>query len=304
MVTTYPLNDVDYDAADAELFHCTRTSGIFDGTDFVCSVTGADNNVTVGVGIGWIRNNKFSGKVVALKEQMVLDMGVADTTYPRIDAVAIQFDSGANKTEIVAVHGTPAANPVPPSVTREDGIYELHLYHVRREAGATAISVGNLTDVRMNEAYCGLMQDDVTPRESAITAERLPVVPVSKGGTGATTIAGARKALGLGNTSGALPIADGGTGETTAEGARAALGAAPEEHHHAASDIASGTLSSSRLPTVPLTKGGTGATSGQAGLMNLLAAGYMVASGYQLVDSVDEIPTNAPENALFLVLEE
>ena len=56
---------------------------------------------------------------------------------------------------------------------------------MRREAGATAISVGSLTDIRMNEKYCGLMQDDVTPRGSAITAEQLPVVPMSKGGTGA-----------------------------------------------------------------------------------------------------------------------
>lgn len=185
MVRTYPLNDADYSAEDAELFHCTRTSGVFDGGDFECSVTGADNSVTVGVGIAWIRNAKFRGKVAALQEPMFLNLGVADAAYPRIDAVAIQFDANANKTEIVAIHGTPAANPEPPEPIRMESLYELHLYHVRREAGATAIPVGSLTDVRMNEKYCGLMQDDVTPRGGAITQEQLPVVPVSKGGTGA-----------------------------------------------------------------------------------------------------------------------
>lgn len=40
-------------------------------------------------------------------------------------------------------------------------------------------------------------------------------VAIAHGGTGATTAAAARNALGLGNTTGALPIANGGTGATT-----------------------------------------------------------------------------------------
>ena len=39
-------------------------------------------------------------------------------------------------------------------------------------------------------------------------------MPIANGGTGQTTVAAARNALGLGNTSGALPIANGGTGAT------------------------------------------------------------------------------------------
>lgn len=51
------------------------------------------------------------------------------------------------------------------------------------------------------------------------------VFGISNGGTGSTTVSGARNALGLGNTDGALPVANGGTGAVTADAARSALGA-------------------------------------------------------------------------------
>lgn len=80
-------------------------------------------------------------------------------------------------------------------------------------------------------------------------------LPIANGGTGATSAAAARNALGLGNTSGALPIANGGTGSTTPAAARNALeitpsniGAAPSSHNHSASSITSGTLAAARLP--------------------------------------------------------
>lgn len=50
------------------------------------------------------------------------------------------------------------------------------------------------------------------------------------------------------------------------------LGAAAEAHKHSASDVTSGTLNSARLPTVPVSKGGTGATTASAALANLGAA--------------------------------
>ena len=80
-------------------------------------------------------------------------------------------------------------------------------------------------------------------------------VPVANGGTGATTVAAARNALGLGNTSGAVPVANGGTGATDAETARtnlgvtlSNLGAAASSHNHAGSAITSGTIAAARLP--------------------------------------------------------
>ena len=160
---TYPLNNILYSAEDAELFHCTRTSGVFSADDeFAASVTGADNTVTIGPGIAWIRNARFSGKVAANKTSVSLDMGLADGSYPRIDAVVIQFDANANQTAIVVKQGVAASSPVPPEVVRAEAVYELHLYHVRRAAGAAVVSAADITDIRQDRNYCGVMMDDVT----------------------------------------------------------------------------------------------------------------------------------------------
>ncbi len=48
--------------------------------------------------------------------------------------------------------------------------------------------------------------------------------------------------------------------------------AALEAHKHAAGDVTSGTLAAARLPTVPINKGGTGATTAAAALTALGAA--------------------------------
>lgn len=78
-------------------------------------------------------------------------------------------------------------------------------------------------------------------------------------------------------------VSQGGTGGKTAEEARKNLDAAAEEHTHKASDVSEWT---------------------QDVLTGLLAAGYMVASSYQIVGSVEDIPADAPVNAIFFVPEE
>ena len=213
---TYPLNNIDYTAEDAELFHCTRTSGIWAEDSFPISVTGADNNVTIGTGIAWINNEEFSGKVAALKSAEVLDLGIADSTYPRIDVIAIQFNANNNATDVIIKKGTPATNPVRPLIVRTGVIYELYLASVYRPAGATAITASNITDLRMDETVCGLMADSVTRVDMTAIESQVrnlinnlqneidsvrnlsgimfesewvegDVIPVSKSGTGAKT---------------------------------------------------------------------------------------------------------------------
>lgn len=100
-------------------------------------------------------------------------------------------------------------------------------------------------------------------------------VPIANGGTGQTTVAGARNALGLGNTSGAVPIANGGTGATTASGALTNLGAEPKANVTSKGSAntpvyfnSSGVATPISSP-IPISLGGTNATTASAALTNL-----------------------------------
>ena len=170
---TYPLNNVDYSAADAELFHVTRTSGIYAENSFEISVSGADNTVVIGKGIAWIKNGEFAGKVAASKNETSIDLGLADSALPRIDAIAIRFDANANETKLVHKIGTASSSPVAPELVQTESVYELHLCHIYRDAGAVSITWSNVTDLRLSPRYCGLMADSVTNIDTSAINEQV-----------------------------------------------------------------------------------------------------------------------------------
>ena len=71
-------------------------------------------------------------------------------------------------------------------------------------------------------------------------------------------------------------------------------GKAAGTHTHAAGDIASGTLSSDRLPTVPIAKGGTGADTAADARANLGAA---AASHTHTKSQITDFPTGMTPTA-------
>ena len=161
-MVVYPLNNIDFKAEDVALYTSTRTSGIYAGDDFSYSMTGADNTINVGVGLAWLRLNRFMGVVAALKTETFVDMGLPDSMYPRIDALVLQFDANKNGAEIVVKSGQASSSPQPPAVSQTEALFELHFLHVLRKAGAAAITAADVTDLRMDSRYCGLMADSVT----------------------------------------------------------------------------------------------------------------------------------------------
>lgn len=166
-IVVYPLNDIDYAAEDVGIYNSTRTSGIYAGEDFAISMTGSDNTISIDVGLAWMRLSRFFGVAVALKNKVFIDMGIPDSVYSRIDAVVLQFDANKNGAEVVVKSGAASSDPMAPAVSRTEALHELHLLHVLRKPGAASITAADVTDLRMNAQYCGLMADAVTKVDTA-----------------------------------------------------------------------------------------------------------------------------------------
>lgn len=158
---TYPLNNVEYTAEDAELYNSTRTSGVYSGNDFSWTLTEQDNSITVGSGLAWIKNADFSGKVVAHKEPETFDFGIAPLSNGRVDVLAIRFSSVENGTSLVIKKGVEDGSFEIPERSTSEGVYELYLFAVRRNAGALQITSSDITDLRDDRDYCGYMTEAV-----------------------------------------------------------------------------------------------------------------------------------------------
>lgn len=133
-----------------------------------------------------------------------------DTTYGEASTTAAGLMSAADKSKLNGIASGAQVN----SVTGVKGNAE------------STYRTGNvnITPANIGAAAASHNHSASNINSGTLSADRLPTVPISKGGTGATTAAGARNALGLGNTTGALPVANGGTGATSAAAARTNLG--------------------------------------------------------------------------------
>ena len=120
-----------------------------------------------------------------------------------------QGNTGLDGYSPTVTTGTSSDGSTTVTVTNKSGSTTTTLVDGKARAGVDSL----------NNTVNGI-SDNIT----AIEASLDDVQPIELGGTGATTVAGARNALGLGNTSGALPVANGGTGATTAAAARTNLG--------------------------------------------------------------------------------
>ena len=160
-ISTFPLNGIEYSAADFSSFFCTRTSGVYAADNFDISVTGSDMQATIGSGIAWMKLSPTSGISVKNDSDTVLAFDTPDPTYPRYDVIALQFSSANLGTVLKIIKGQASSTPLMPTPSRTKALYELYLYAVYRKPGASVISRSNVNDLRYDETYCGLMSDGV-----------------------------------------------------------------------------------------------------------------------------------------------
>ena len=81
----------------------------------------------------------------------------AAATADRIDRIVARLDRNADKRciTLAVLEGVPAAEPVPPALTRTPQVWEISLAQVRVPASAVFIRPENVTDERADESVCG-----------------------------------------------------------------------------------------------------------------------------------------------------
>lgn len=162
IVTTYPLDGITYDAADAAGYNSARASGVYSAEEDYTVTPGGGYTVKVSGGRAWVHPAKYVGYSIIKQEPDTLTLPLADAQRPRIDRVVLRYDAAARKSYLLVLEGTPASTPTAPAISRTNLLYDLCLAQITRPAGSTAITAGNITDTRLDESLCGVMSDSVT----------------------------------------------------------------------------------------------------------------------------------------------
>lgn len=176
-IVTYPLNNVEFVAKDVEQYFATRKSGVYAAEDNFDIISMSGMSVTLGTGLAWIRNGKFSGKSVRSDSAQSISLDDSNASFPRIDRIVLRFSVSNNRTDFAVIKGAPASSPVAPNVTQTESIFELGLYSVTVRAGVSEITMADVLDTRTDESVCGIMKNEL---DETITLSELGGVPTSR----------------------------------------------------------------------------------------------------------------------------
>ena len=160
-IMAFPLDGPQYSAADIGSFFATRTRGVFSGEQNLKVTPGGGMSVTVSAGIAWLIAGPWWGTSVLVSVPESIPIARADGSQDRQDAICLRLDKVGNRPEIVARAGTPGGADLP-TIQRNGSYDEIYLASVRVRAGAIGITSADITDLRLDERYCGLMRDGVT----------------------------------------------------------------------------------------------------------------------------------------------
>lgn len=139
--------DRKYDAAAiASVFDGIITDGVFvnyGGHLLVTQDTGLNMNVSVASGRAWFNHTWTYNNGL-----LFLTLDASEAVLNRIDAVILEVDSSDNvrNNSIKILKGTPASNPVNPTLTNTTTKHQYALAYIRVNAGVTGIASNVITN--------------------------------------------------------------------------------------------------------------------------------------------------------------
>lgn len=246
IVTTYPLDGITYDAADAAGYNSARTSGVYSAEEDYTVTPGGGYTVKVSGGRAWVHPAKYVGYSIIKQEPDTLTLPLADAQRPRIDRVVLRYDAAARKSYLLVLEGTPASTPTAPAISRTNLLYDLCLAQITRPAGSTAITAGNITDTRLDESLCGAMSDGVTriPTDQLLKAAQARINALEETATNSASAAAASQRAAAASQSAAANSANAASRSQSAA-ANSASAAASSQRAAAGSQSAAASSASS-----------------------------------------------------------
>ncbi|GEM_PF-759482 len=117
---------------------------------------GTSMNVVLRMGKAWI-----NGYFYANTTDLVLSIAPADGVLNRIDRVVLRLDFLNREIKCYTKQGTFASNPVVPALQRDADMYEIGIADIKVNKGAIAITQANITDLRQDNNYSGIVHGTV-----------------------------------------------------------------------------------------------------------------------------------------------
>ena len=138
----------------AKYFASFIGNGVFPNptTNLQVTADGTTMNLTLKQGKAWINGYFYENT-----EDLNLSVDVADGVLNRIDRVVLRLDFVNREIKAYVKKGEFSSSPVAPNLQRDADMYELGISDIRINKGVTKITQGNVTDLRQNSNYCGLV---------------------------------------------------------------------------------------------------------------------------------------------------
>lgn len=163
MLQCFPLDNTEYEASALGAWFATRTRGVLSsGDNFAVTASGTGMSVTLQPGYGWLRRNAHWGTVVWMEEPETFILDPADGTLSRIDVIALRLDKDNNTAQPILRKGTFSNAPTFTAPVRDTHADEVYVASILVQPGAVKILQSDVTDLRLNETYCGIMRDGIT----------------------------------------------------------------------------------------------------------------------------------------------
>jgi hypothetical protein len=143
----------------AKFFRDLITTGIRNGGDNLRVTPGEYLTINISAGMA-----NIEGYIIRIEADengalYPITLPTPHNQFPRIDRVILRLDRSIDIRAItpMVLMGVASNNPTPPDLMRNDIIWDISLAQIRVAANATTIITEEITDERLDENICGLI---------------------------------------------------------------------------------------------------------------------------------------------------